>query len=709
MQIIQNIRDKGAAIVIAVIALSLIGFILMDAQQGGAQLFGGGMNNDIGSVNGESISNTEFAARVKQLEDQEEQRSQQRPTGTRIYQMRDQMWNQIVAERIFFSETDKLGIRFTPKELTALLFSSDQANPFMQQGLADQTTGKLDIARAQEVWANIKKLKGAQREAANAQIVEPAKLGSIVNKYSSLLSASAYYPAWMQEKETAEANNFASINYVAIPYSEISDSSIQVSDADVTAYVAKNKELFKQEAGRKISYISFSQLPNAADSQQARKLVEDLKAPFQADSNAKAFVARNMSTIQFQDEFLPKAKLQTRQIDSILKYPAGIVVGPLFENGMYVLAKVLGSKELPDSAKARHILISMANEKGEEIMPDSSAKKLADSILAAVKGGADFAALASKYSTDPGSASKGGNYDYFEYGRMVPEFNEFVFTKPIGNKDVVKTQFGYHVIEVTGQKDFKPAYKIAYLAKDIIASEATINNASNEATKASAQKNAKALSSYAAKNGLQITQVPTIVKENDFSAGALQDARNLIKWAFDQKVGDVSEPLGVGDAFIVATVDAEVKEGTQDASTARSGAEAIIRNQKKAEIIKTKLGANPTLESAAAAYNRQVAVAGADSSITMASQMLNGIGIEPKLIGAAFNKDYQTKVSQAIAGASAVYLLKTIGIQPKNTVSPEAAMAQAGSRIAALRQQVGNWYESLRKQASIKDQRSKFY
>ncbi|MFZ1527950.1 MAG: peptidylprolyl isomerase [Ferruginibacter sp.] len=708
MQIIQSIRDKGAAIVIAVIALSLIGFILMDAQQGGSKLFAG-MNNNIGSVNGKSISNNEFAARVKQLEDQEEQRSQQRPTGTRIYQMRDQMWNQMVAEKIFYAEADKLGITFTGKELTSLLFSSDQANPFMQQGLADQTTGKLDIARAQEVWANIKKLKGAQREAANAQIVEPAKLGSIVNKYSSLLSASAYYPGWMQEKETAEANNFASINYVAIPYSEISDSSIQVSDADVTAYVAKNKELFKQEAGRKISYISFSQLPNAADSLHAKKQAEDLKASFQADSNAKAFVARNLSSIQFQDEFLPKAKLQTRQIDTILKYPAGTVVGPFFENGGYVIAKVLGSKELPDSAKARHILIAMANEKGEQIMADSTAKKLADSILAAVKGGADFAALAAKYSTDPGSASKGGNYDYFEYGRMVPEFNEFVFTKPVGSKDVVKTQFGYHIIEVTGQKDFKPAYKIAYLAKDVIASTETINNASNAATKASAEKNAKALASYAAKNGLQITQVPNIVKENDFSAGALQDARNLVRWAFEHKVGDVSEPLGVGDAFIVATVDADVKEGTQDAATARSGAEAIIRNQKKAAIIKTKLGANATLESAAAAYNRQVTLAGADSSITLASQMVNGIGIEPKLFGAAFNKDFQTKVSPAIAGASAVYLLKTVSIQPKNTVSPEAAKAQASTRIATLRQQVGNWYESLRKQASIKDQRSKIY
>lgn len=118
---------------------------------------------------------------------------------------------------------------------------------------------------------------------------------------------------------------------------------------------------------------------------------------------------------------------------------------------------------------------------------------------------------------------------------MVPEFNEFTFTKPVGSKDVVKTQFGYHIIEVTGQKDFKPAYKVAYLAKEITASDITINNASLAATKASAEKDAKSLKEYAAKNGLQLIQNPVIVKENDYSAGSLQDARSLIKWVLKIK------------------------------------------------------------------------------------------------------------------------------------------------------------------------------
>ncbi|MBK8710624.1 MAG: SurA N-terminal domain-containing protein [Niastella sp.] len=709
MQIIQSIRDKGAIFVIVVIALSLIGFILMDSRQGGSTMFGGN-TNDVGKVNGEEISIADFNKRVKEMEDMEEQRNGQRPSGTRTYQIRDQLWNQMVAEKIFYKEAAKLGITFTPKELTHILLSNDPSNPFLQQGLADPNTGQLDMAKAQEALSNIKKFTGARKEAVNAQIVDPLKLSTIVNKYSGLLSASAYYPTWMQEQEKTEAKNFANISYVSIPYGEISDSAVKVTDADVNAYVQKHKELFKQEAGRKVSYVTFSQLPNAADSARVMDMLNKLKPQFEADTNAKAFIARNTSVIEYSDEYLPVAKAPIKDLDSVLKYPIGTVVGPFVENGDYILAKVLGTKQMPDSVHARHILIATADRNGQQLMDDSTAHRKADSILAAIKGGADFGKLALQYPDDAGSAVKGGDLGTFGYGTMVPEFNEFTFTKPVGSLDIVKTQFGYHIINIISQKDFKPAYKVAYLAKEIIAGEATINNASLQATKASAVKTSKALQDYVAKNGLQLVQAPTIVKENDYSIGSLQDARQLVKWVFENKVGEVSEPFGIGDQFVVASIDEDIKEGTQDATTARPGAEAIIRNEKKAVIIKAKLGASPTLESAAAAYNKQVAVAGADSSLTFSSQMINGLGIEPKVIGASFNKAYQSKVSPAIEGTSGIYVIKVNSVQTKPDDSPETIKAQLAARMGTLRSQaMGNWYESLKKEATIKDYRSKVF
>lgn len=709
MQIIQSIRDRGAAITVAVIVLCLIGFILMDSQQGNSKMFGS-LSQNVGKVNGEAITLGDFNKRVNQAEEQEAQRSGQRPSGTRVNQIREQVWNQVTAEKIFFAEVEKLGITLTPKELSAILMSNDQANPFLQeQGMVDPATGKLDIAKAQEAIRNIKKFKGEQKEAVNAQIVDPLILSSAVAKYSGMLNASAYYPTWMQEKDQADGKNFANISYVTVPYSDISDSTIKVTDADVNDYVKKNANLFKQEEGRTISYVTFSQLPSAADSNKVRAEVEQLKAAFAADSNAQAFVARNASVIDFVDEYLPKAVIQSKQIDTIVKTAPGAVFGPYLEGDNYAIAKVIGTKPLPDSVKARHILIPVNDPRtGQPINPDSTAKKLADSILTAIKGGADFAALALKYSSD-GSKDKGGDLGNFGYGQMVPEFNAFSFTKPVGSLDVVQTQFGYHIINILAQMNFKPAYKIAIVAKQIVPSDATINSASLQATKASAEKNAAALSKYTATNGLKMIQSPVIVKENDFSVGALQDARQLVRWAFESKKGDVSEPFNIGNEFVVATVDNVYKEGLQDAATARSGAEVIIRKEKKAAMIIAKLGANPTLESAAAAYGKQVLQAGADSSLTFNAQIINSVGMEHKVIGAAFNKEYQAKPSPAFEGTTGVFVLKVNSIGTKPADAPEVAAQQATSKLGAIRSQTNNWFEGLKKQSEIKDKRSKFF
>ena len=712
MQIIQSIRDKGAALIIVVIALSLIGFILMDAKSGSnSSMFGDGNSGTIGKVNGEAIDRAEFGKRVEQEENKKAQQTGKQPTGAEVLAIREQLWNQIVAEKVFYREAEKLGINLSSKELSALLMSNDQTNPFMQEkGLLDPVTGKLDIGKAQEALANIKKFKGDKRDLIDAQIIEPLKLSTAVSKYGGLLSAAVYYPTWMQQKDNAESKSFATISYVAIPYNEISDSTVKVTDSDINDYVAKRKDFFKQEAGRTISYLTFSQLPSGADSLKARQMTEELKNSFAADTNSKAFVARNTSAVDFTDEFLPLSKIQSSAKDTIVKQSIGTVYGPFADGPNYTLAKVIGTKTLPDSVKARHILIAVNDpQTGQPIMADSAAKKLADSILTAVKGGADFAALAIKYSADAGSGAKGGDLGTFGYGAMVPEFNTFTFSKSAGDKEVVKTQFGYHVIDIVSQKDFKPAYKIAFVAKPIIPSDETINAASMAATKASANKNAKELSDYAAKNGLKMVEIPVTIKENDYAVGNMQDARSLVQWAFKAKKGDVSDPIIIGEDFLIATVNKIYKEGTQDAAIARPGAEAAVRNIKKADIIMAKLGGGPSLETAAAAYNKTVTMAGLDSSITMAAGIINGIGAEPKLIGASFNPANQTKVSGPIAGATGVYVIKVNSIQQKADPSPEAKASATSARTNALRQQAGNWFEALKKQSDIKDSRSNFF
>lgn len=710
MQIIQTIRDKGAAIVIAVIALSLIGFILMDAKQGGNNFFSS-LSGSIGKVNGSAIEKTEFERKIKFADNMARQQAQQsgRPAPDAA-QIREQVWNQIVAEKVFYDEAQKLGIKFTSPELSAILKSNDPSNPLMQdQSMVDPSTGRLDESKVTSAINTIKKAKGEQYEMINAQIAEPQKLASVSGKYFAMLNASAYYPKWMKEKDSVEAKGFANISYVSIPYNVISDSTVKVTDGEIDNYIQKHKKQFKQEEGRMISYVTFSQLPSADDSAKTKELVAGLKEGLATDPNTKAFVARNTSLIEFDSNYLPKAKIRSSYIDTIAKQPVGSVYGPYVDGGAYIIAKMLGTKQMPDSIKCRHILVKIADKNGQ-MREDSVARKLIDSIAAAVKTGADFNALVLKYSDDEGSRNNKGEYKFSSSSTLVDSFYNAVFYNPTGTKKIVKGQsqdyIGYHYVEVLDQWKFAPAYKVAFLAKEILPSDATIQNASLNATKLSAQKNAKELEAYIVKNGLQRISLPTIIKENDFSIGDLQDARLLVRWVFEAKKGDVSEPFNIGEKFVVATVDKIQSEGTQDATTARPMVEGVIRNEKKAEAIIKKLGTATTLEAAAAAYSKQIEIAGADSSLTFSSQMIANIGDEPKLIGASFNKENQAKASAPIAGNSGVYVIKVNSISTKSIDTPAAAT----QKLSTLRSQVGaGWFEGLKNQATIKDNRSKYY
>jgi len=188
MQIIHKIREKGAAIVIAVIALSLIGFILMDANLGSSRMSASGASK-IGEINGTAVDSKEFQDKIKLIEDQYGGRI----SGAQVYMVRQSAWDQLVAEKVLGAEFEKLGLIFSPKELSSIIFSND-APQSLKQAFTDKTTGQYDIAKVQQWWQSAKKFKGEQREAIENQVVDPIKLQSQYTKYSGLIAASAYYP-----------------------------------------------------------------------------------------------------------------------------------------------------------------------------------------------------------------------------------------------------------------------------------------------------------------------------------------------------------------------------------------------------------------------------------------------------------------------------------------------------------------------------------
>ena len=712
MSIIQNIREKGAVIVIVIIALSLIGFILMDSRSGTGKLFGGGNTTTIGVVNGDDIAISDFNEQVKNMEQRYGSAG-----ASQSDEIRKSVWDQMVAQKIISQQFSDLGLAFTPREMSSVMFS-DNAPQVLKQAFTNKQTGQYDIAQAQQWWQQLKTSRNEdQKKQVAEQVIDPMRLNALYTKYTAMIAASIYVPKWLSEEQQKEDGQFAQISYVSIPYTVVSDSAIKVTDDDIQNYLDAHKAKYQQEAGRIVSYVSFSTTPSAQDTAAIRKTLEDLRKPFESDTAVGAFLARNSSAINFDDFYVPKANIEAPNKDSIASLPNGGVYGPYIEGGDMVLAKKIATKILPDSIKCRHILIGTSDpQTGQPTMADSTAHQLADSIAAAIRGGASFDSLEAKYSTDQQAHKDKGVMTFdiatIQSPNFAREFGEFLLNDKGETKKVVKTRFGYHYIEILDKKNPEPAYKIAYMAKEINASEETINQANAEAIKLTGQaRNKKAFDAYVAQHGLKEVTVPAPVKENDFQIGDLQDARQIVRWVYNAKAGEVSDdPFSLKDAFVVAIVDKVLKKGLEDVETAGPVVEPLVINQKKAAIIMARLNNPSTLEAAAKTYNTQVLSSGADSTLTFNAAIINGIGNEPKVAGAAFNKDYLTKVSPSIPGNTGVFVIKvnTVNSRP----APSAAMLAQQQTVEfeqTMQSAMAQSYAALRKIAKIKDYRSKFF
>ena len=528
-------------------------------------------------------------------------------------------------------------------------------------------------------------------------------------KYLALVSNSAYIPKWMAEKMNTDQNEISSVNFVSVPYSTISDSSIKISDEEITDYINKHTEQFKQEETRSIAYVVFNAAPTSTDSANVLKHLLELKPEFDSTKDVQAFIARNGSENPFYDAYLAKSQIQVPNKDSIFILPKGKLFGPYKDGSFYTIAKKIDEKTMPDSAKVRHILVATNDAKtGQPIMEDSLAKKKIDSIKMLVDRGENFDTLVARFSDDEGSKQKGGVYT-FAQGQMVKEFNDFSFDGKKGDKKIVKTQFGYHYIEILDQKNFEPAYKIAYLAKKIDASSTTEDSVSGLANQFTGEnRDLKSFDESIQKKNLQKLLAPDITP-TESTIPSLGSNRQIVRWMYEDKtnVGDVSEVFSVGDKYVVAALTEINHEGTMTAVKARAQVEPVLRNRKKADQIINKIGAANTLEAVASATGQQVLKA---DSISFASPYIPNIGQEPKVIGSSFDKSLVGKPASApIGGNGGVYVIKVDNVSAK--FNPNTDIEQLRINLQRQQQSTASYkaVDALKKSAAIKDFRGKFF
>jgi len=702
MSVIQRIRDQGAWIIFGIIAIALISFILQDGLGRRGSLFTN--TNTLGKVNGQAIEKDEFEKKIE-LYGRNQPREQLIP----------QLWNQEVNTILQQQEYDKLGLKCTKKELSEVMFGE---NSPLKREFTDPKTGVFNADQARNAFDQLKKSKKVDQQQLD-QIVEayikPTIQQTLQSKYQNLLQQSAYAPKWLIEKTKTENSTIASVSYVYVPYSSVSDSTVKVNDDEITTYAKKHsKEYEKEEESRAISFVTFDISPSTSDSSATRNQLETIKSGFAAANDMKLFFAKTSSEMQFYDSYISKGEIKQPVKDTLFKLAVGATFGPYADGNNFVIAKMVDIKQWPDSAKVRHILISTHQQDQQtgqltRSREDTTARKRMDTVEALIKGGANFDSVCAKYSDD-GNKDKGGVYDYFVTSKMVAPFNDFAFGKPVGSKGVVETDYGFHYVEVLGQKGSQPAYKIAYLSRPINISNETVNTVSTAAAQFAATSKTKAQFDENAKKIEKAAIPANELKENDGNIPGLSSARQVIRWVYEHKVGDVNEqPFEVNagnnnNKLVVAIVTAVNKPGIPSAQSLRPQVEPLVKNEKKAKIIIDTKFKGGSLDAIASTSGSNVQKA---DSLSFANAFVPGIGNDNKFLGLAFNKDLKGKASEAIAGASGVFALKVENIG--NKVSSETDENIKQTILQSQKMAVYRGNDALKKDANIKDNRSKFY
>lgn len=712
MSIIQTIRDRAAWIIIVAIAVALIAFIVQDGFHSRGMFSGD--NTTLGVVNGTKINAADFEERVKRAE--EIYRQQGYPMNDMMRQnIRESLWNEYVDDAIMKDRYENLGISVSDKELNDILFGENPPQDLRQQ-FTDPKTGIYDANAAYQRIQALRKQKNTPAYASFfTQYLPAIAKGRQKEKYLSLLGSSIYIPKWFIEKMNADNSQKASISYVDVPYATVADSSVKVTDEAIKAYITKHPEEYElPEDTRSIEYVMFDAGPTSADSAAILSQVSALKDEFAKTTDVSAFLMRNGSESTYEDAFVLKSKLRTPNLDSLVGLAEGDVAGPYLENGNYVLAKMMAKRSMPDSVKVRHILIK-TGEQSTTTLADSIAKQRIDSIAAAIKGGANFNEMVIKYSDDQGSKETGGEYEFAstQFSGLSKEFAETAFYGHAGDKKIVKVDnpsyAGYHYIEVISQKNFEPAYKIAEFTRAITPSDETVSKANGLASQFAAESRTKKQFDANAKKLNYNKLIATDIKSLDATINGLGNSREMVRWVYNSKPGDVTEtPFQVEDKIVVPVVTRIYEKGLMPVDRARPLVESILRNEEKAKQIAAKIGSAATVEAAAQATGQQVVK---NDSIMFNTSFIPNVGQEPKVIGAAFNKAFQAKVSPAIAGNGGVYVLKTDNVSAVATGGQEIQQQQQemeqSQRRAYSDPRLIN--DVLKKTVKIKDNRSRFF
>jgi peptidyl-prolyl cis-trans isomerase D len=663
--LISKIR-KYSWVVVGLIALSLVMFLLQDATNSNTGIFSQNKAPKYAEIDGEEVSREAFSERrgksiLEYLTFNNQvmayEQGQYILDPKTEFAIGEQAWTDFVNETLVDKNLEALGMGLTDKEFSNLIYGPDPHPVIKNYYIGLSETGQYDASKLPPF---VEQISNSEAQQNNPQIREyyyqfisreqVAKRDHKLNKYTSLFTKSAYVPEWMAKRAYTNGNTRGTFAVIALPYTQIADSTIAVSDADLKKYYNENKNKYKQTEGRILEYVSWDYIPTSADSATIlAALNANIEKMKTAADDSMFIVGRSEDPDKFGNSTYSRDDLYGQGIDSAIvgnffSAEAGTLVGPFENAGMYRTAKIISRKNLPDSVKARHILIAITAERDS-----TAARSLADSVLTVINGGGDFTALAIQYSDDQSSAQQGGDLGWSTPAiNFVPEFKKYLF--------------GYHLIEINELKNRKDFVNVAYLSKVIKPGKETIDSIEKAATGFYEKYQTPELFETGVTENKLFKRVTAPLAKKDFEIPGIDNSREMITWAFDAEK-DEFKFFTMSDRVLVAYVKEIRVNGIAELENVKEIVEAEVIKEKKAEQlskqIKDAMSAG-NLDAIAAKLGVRVDTV---RNASLGSPNAPILGREPKVIGAAFATAVG-KTTEPIAGMRAVYVAVPIEYVP---------------------------------------------
>lgn len=730
MSVLEKIRSR-AGLLVGVIGVALLVFILQSAFESGNFFFGGG-DSTVGVIAGKEIDIRDFSAKVNEAVEIRKQRMGESSLDNEMMdQIAQDVWNQLINEEVMEKEYKKLGIRVSDDELYDIMI--EHPNSTVIQAMTNPQTGQVNPAFAdpltgqvssQKIKEYTQKMEG-QDETEWINFEEQVRKIRVGEKYFNLIKKGLY----ITNKEAEAAYNMqyrtANIKYVIKNYKTVADSTIAVTDAELEKYYNQHQNDFKQEASRKLEYISYDISPSEEDFELVKKDMEKIAEEFkQARSyeDDSLFVVAEADSRTLDVSYHTSGTLSP-EIDTIIfKAEKGTVVGPYLENGVFKISKLMNIKTSADSAKVRHILIAYEGSGASQEVKRTKeeAKKMADSLQGLLKKGASFTDFVEKFSDDGGKkmppdkkegddyTGKGGNYGWLNANSgFVEPFKNAGLDGKKGDLVVVESQFGYHIIEVLDSKGSQKKVQVATIDKKVEPSAKTLQAIYAQARDFSGKNNTNELFQKAVVDQKLNKRIAESVKESDRSVSGLTNSRPLVKWIYENELGIVSEPMEYSNKFIVAVITEVNEKGVAPLEKVKEDVKAKVVQEKKAqkfvEEFNAALTAGTTVDALASKFGLSIEQA---KDVNFNTYSIPGSNSEPAVIGAVSAMKDKT-MSKPIVGNEGVFV---VYVESVNAVpAPKDYKEQQKTQTTTLQSRVDyEVYNALKEKANVEEHLVKF-